>query len=61
MIVFASHNILDKGHLANFALLKCIRYYLVMDMYAALDVHTSETIRAGCQSVLEFSDALQVS
>ncbi|KAG1878522.1 hypothetical protein C8R48DRAFT_745205 [Suillus tomentosus] len=44
-----------------YLLLRCIREYVNVDMYAALEVHTSKTIAAGCQAVREFTQLLDVS
>jgi len=41
-------------------LLRCLRSYLVIDMYFALEVHTEETIAAGKAEVLRFSSLIKV-
>ncbi|KAG2355123.1 hypothetical protein BDR07DRAFT_1453876 [Suillus spraguei] len=41
-----------------YLLLQCIREYVNINMYAALEVHTSETIAAGRQAIKEFTQLL---
>ncbi|KAG1856136.1 hypothetical protein F4604DRAFT_1883164 [Suillus subluteus] len=60
LIVFAAHDILpntDKCKIA-YLLLRCIRAYLEVDLYAALEVHTTETIAAGCEALQSFSELM---
>jgi hypothetical protein len=62
MIVFAAQNVFKQascrlGHL----LLRCIRHYVDLDMYAALEVHTEDTIAAGRRALSEFSMLMEVS
>lgn len=64
MIVFAAHEVLcqnDDDDGLGYLLLRCTRAYLVVDMYAALEVHTSETLKKGRAAVAEFGKLLQVS
>ncbi|KAG0703025.1 hypothetical protein DFH29DRAFT_982086 [Suillus ampliporus] len=59
LIVFAAHDVIDRAsHALPYLLLRCIRKYVNVDMYAALEVHTSETIAAGRQAVKEFMQLL---
>lgn len=60
-ILFAAHNILTRqvDH-AGYILLKCMRHYINLRMYASLQVHTSETISAGREEVKQLSLLLQV-
>ncbi|KAG2158730.1 uncharacterized protein EDB93DRAFT_1290809 [Suillus bovinus] len=60
LIVFAAHDVIDRGtHTLPYLLLRCIREYVNIDMYAALEVHTSETIAAGCLAITEFTQLLE--
>jgi hypothetical protein len=60
--LFATHNILTpESSPAGYHLLKCIRSYLDLDMYASLEVHTEETISAGRDELLNFGALLNVS
>ncbi|KAG2103174.1 hypothetical protein BD769DRAFT_1630901 [Suillus cothurnatus] len=61
IIVFAAHDVVDRtseSHELPYLLLRCIREYVNVDMYAALKVHTSKTIAAGRQAVREFTQLL---
>ncbi|EDR00662.1 uncharacterized protein LACBIDRAFT_313195 [Laccaria bicolor S238N-H82] len=60
MLPFVAHNILtESASPEGFRLLKCARAYLNVDMYAALEVQTSETIAAGRREVAYFSKVLK--
>ncbi|KAL4266406.1 hypothetical protein AB1N83_001284 [Pleurotus pulmonarius] len=60
IILFACHNILTKEvDEAGYVLLRCLRAYMNMRMYAGLRLHTEETISAGREAVEEFSELLQ--
>ncbi|KAF9491747.1 hypothetical protein BDN71DRAFT_1484072 [Pleurotus eryngii] len=59
-ILFAAHNILTRqADHAGYILLKCMRCYINLRMYAGLHVHTSETISAGREEVKCLSILLQ--
>ena len=61
MTIFATHNIITHSdHPGGYLLLKVLRSYIALDMYAALEVHTAVTIAAGCKELLHFSKALKV-
>ncbi|KAG2063088.1 hypothetical protein BDR04DRAFT_1131147 [Suillus decipiens] len=45
-------------HALLYLLLRCIREYVNINMYATLEVRTSETIAAGCQAIKEFTQPL---
>jgi hypothetical protein len=61
MVIFATHNIITHSeHPAGYLLLKVLRSYIALDMYAALEVHTAVTIAAGRKELLRFSKALKV-
>ncbi|KAG1736663.1 uncharacterized protein EDB91DRAFT_1238031 [Suillus paluster] len=56
LIVFVAHDILDpEVHKQGYLLLQCIRAHLDVDMFAALEVHTMETLAAGRAALGEFS------
>ncbi|KAF8971925.1 hypothetical protein BDZ97DRAFT_1901552 [Flammula alnicola] len=60
IIVYASHNVLnpettEEGYL----LLKLIRSYLELDMYASLTMHTDTTLAAGHAELLVFNNLLK--
>jgi hypothetical protein len=62
MIIFAAQNVLKRASSGlGYLLLRCIRHYVDFDMYAALDVHTEDTISAGRQALSEFSTLMDVS
>ncbi|KAG2134977.1 hypothetical protein BD769DRAFT_1664923 [Suillus cothurnatus] len=62
LIVFAAHDVIDRGtHALPYLLLRCICEYVNIDMYAALEVHTLETIAVGCLAIMEFTQLLDVS
>ena len=41
-------------------MLRILRSYLELDMFAALEVHTTETIAAGQRELLRFSSLIEV-
>ncbi|KAG0694025.1 hypothetical protein DFH29DRAFT_985372 [Suillus ampliporus] len=52
VIIYATHNILTEHDCPlGYLLLRCICLYLKMDMYAAVEVHTTDTINAGRHTV----------
>ncbi|KAG1773661.1 hypothetical protein EV702DRAFT_1181089 [Suillus placidus] len=56
MIIYATHDILTKNDCPlGYLLLRCVRLYLEMDMYAALEVHTTNTIEEGRHTVQAFT------
>ncbi|KAG2058240.1 hypothetical protein BDR06DRAFT_980503 [Suillus hirtellus] len=61
IIVFAAHDVINqtsKFHELPYLLLCCIHEYVNVNMYAALEVHTSKMIAAGCQAVRQFTQLL---
>jgi hypothetical protein len=61
-VIYAAHTVLLKDESPlGYLLLRCLRSYIVLDMYAALEVHTTETIAAGRAEVLRFSALMNVS
>ncbi|KAG2046461.1 hypothetical protein BDR06DRAFT_992159 [Suillus hirtellus] len=48
LILFVAHDVLDpETHESGYLLLQCIRAHLDVDMFAALEVHTTQTLAAG--------------
>lgn len=62
LIVFAAHDVLPNTNECKTAylLLRCICAYLEVDLYAALEVHTTETIAAGQEALQYFSELMNV-
>lgn len=62
MFIFISHNILtEKESPHGYRLLCCLRAYLDLTMWEALEVHTEETIASGRKAVKRFGKLLSVS
>jgi hypothetical protein len=62
MFIFVSHNILTETESPHgYRLLCCLRAYLDLTMWEALEVHTDETIAAGRKAVDRLGKLLQVS
>ncbi|KAG2090404.1 uncharacterized protein F5147DRAFT_748245 [Suillus discolor] len=60
MVIYAAHTIVTEDECPiGYLLLRCIRLFLEVDLYAALEVHTADTIRAGRHAVQAFSTYLQ--
>ncbi|KAG2750897.1 hypothetical protein P692DRAFT_201839120 [Suillus brevipes Sb2] len=60
MVIYAAHTIVTEDECPiSYLLLRCIRLFLEVDLYAALEVHTADTIRAGRHAVQAFSTYLQ--
>lgn len=61
MIIYATHDILtERDSPLGYLLLRCVRLYLEMDMYAALEVHTTDTINEGRHTVEAFTALMGV-
>ncbi|KAG2115634.1 hypothetical protein DEU56DRAFT_919346 [Suillus clintonianus] len=60
LITFAAHNVLlNAGETKiTYLLLRCIHAYLEVDLYAALEVHTTTTIAAGREALQDFSELM---
>ena len=62
MFIFISHNVLtEKESPHGYRLLCCLRAYLDLTMWEALEVHTEETIASGRKAVKRFGKLLSVS
>jgi hypothetical protein len=61
MIIFAAQSVLSRTHSElGYLLLRCIRCYVDLDIYAALEVHTEDTIAAGRDALSRFSTLMDV-
>ena len=61
MVIYAAHAIITEDECpVGYLLLRCIRLFLEVDMYASLEVHTTDTVCAGRHAVQAFSTYLQV-
>ena len=62
MFIFASHNVLTETESPlGYDLLCCLRAYLEITMWEALEVHTEETIASGREAVKRFGKLVAVS
>ncbi|KAF8876252.1 hypothetical protein BD779DRAFT_1677860 [Infundibulicybe gibba] len=58
-LLFVTQNLIDEGdHPEIYLLLKVLRSYINLDSYAALHVHTTQTVDAGRRELVRFSDSL---
>ncbi|KAG8220742.1 hypothetical protein J3R82DRAFT_2155 [Butyriboletus roseoflavus] len=56
ILVFASHGVLtEQDNCAGYLLLRCIRAYVMFDLYIALEVQTSNTITSGQEALTSLS------
>ncbi|KAG1756155.1 hypothetical protein EDD22DRAFT_981579 [Suillus occidentalis] len=61
MIIFAAQSVLSRTHSElGYLLLCCIRCYVDLDIYAALEVHTEDTIAAGRDALSQFSTLMDL-
>ncbi|KAF9059913.1 hypothetical protein BDP27DRAFT_1495856, partial [Rhodocollybia butyracea] len=61
LFLFAAYSVTtEKENKAGYTLLKVMRKYINMIMYADLNVHTSDTMTAGRDSIEDFISTLQV-
>ncbi|KAG1888363.1 hypothetical protein F4604DRAFT_1877444 [Suillus subluteus] len=59
MIIFAAQDILTSSHCKlGHLLLHCVRYYIELDIYTSLEVHTEDTIAAGKLALQNFSEIM---
>lgn len=62
MFIFISHNVLtEKESPHGYHLLCCLRAYLDLTMWEALEVHTEETIASGREAVTRLGKLMSVS
>lgn len=57
--VFILHHLFEEKT-TGYLLLKVLRCYIEVDMYAGFQLHTNETIQAGKQQVARFYKLLKV-
>ncbi|KAG2145458.1 uncharacterized protein EDB93DRAFT_1241120 [Suillus bovinus] len=56
LILFVAHDVLNpETHKSGYLLLQCIQAHLDVDMFTALEVHTTQTLAAGRAALDEFS------
>ena len=61
IIVPASYNIFPKATCARgYALLKCLRCYIVLDILAGLEVHMAYTMEMYAKGLVKFSESIKV-
>lgn len=61
LLPFAAHTVLtEESSPLGYRLLCCLRSFLVMDSYAAMEVHTEDTIEDGRKEMLRFSRLISV-
>jgi len=61
VLIFASIHVLSRARSpGGFLLLRLLRSYLELDMYASLTVHTDRTISSEKEELLLFNAVLQV-
>lgn len=62
LMTFATHSVITEEECPlGYLLLRCLRLFLVLDMYTALEVHTEDTIARGCEAVQAFGKLIKVS
>lgn len=62
LIIFATHSVITaEACPLGYLLLRSIRHFQLIDMYAALNVHTEDTITRGDETIQAFGRALEVS
>lgn len=61
IIGFITHDFLtnDKNP-EGYILLQLLRSYLILDMYASLEVHTTETLKKGEDALKHYAKIMQV-
>jgi hypothetical protein len=61
MLPFTTHNVLtEEESPLGYLMLRCLRSYLNLDMWVAMEVHMDDTIREGHQELLRFSALIKV-
>ncbi|KAG1846280.1 hypothetical protein F4604DRAFT_1884179 [Suillus subluteus] len=62
MAIFAAQRILRRSQSKlRYLLLRCIRHYIDLDIYAGFEVHTEDSIVAGRQALRDFSALMDIS
>jgi len=61
IVIYGAQNILtEDASPEGFLLLKIMRSYLELDMYASLTIHTETTLAAGREELQRYSDLIEV-
>jgi hypothetical protein len=61
IVIYGAHNILtEESSEEGYLVLRIIRSYLELDMYASLTIHMETTIAAGREELLRYSDLIKV-
>ena len=56
------HSLLEESESSEgYLLLRVLHSYLILDTYAAMEVHTTETIEAGRKELAQFESLMNVS
>jgi len=58
--VFVLHSVFEEGT-AEYLLLKALRCFVEVDIYAGLEVHTEKTIASGREKLTHFFECINVS
>ena len=58
--VFVLHSVFEEG-ITEYLLLKALRSYIEVDIYAGLEVHTEKTIASGREKLSHFFGHINVS
>ena len=59
--LFITHDILtNEKHAHGYLLLQLLRSYLILDTYASLEVHTTETLAKGEEALKCYSEIMEV-
>lgn len=60
--IFITHDILtNEENPEGYILLQLLRSYLILDTYASLEVHTTETLEKGEKALRHYGNIMQVS
>lgn len=61
-MIFATHSVVTAADCPlGYLLLRCIRAFLVVDMYTGFEVHTDDTLAQERESVQAYGNLIQVS
>ena len=61
IVIYGAYNILtEEDSEEGYLVLRIIRSYLELDMYASLTIHTEVTLAAGREELLRYSDLIKV-
>jgi len=61
MFLYAAHDLFnEQQHPTGYQLLKCIRAFRDLDMFASFEIHTEDTLLAGQTALKVFHDLMMV-